>query len=346
MTGGVIGVVGYLALFAHRHWTWRRTVATLAVLLAVCAALVVWYPRAAAHATSHNAWVIRQQLAKVGFQMVREAPLFGIGVGRFFEESARLATPELRQYYSAQNAHNQFIQFLGELGIVGAGLFVAVIGCSVIPGWRRAEPLSSAVVIHPMIAGLVGFLVASLLMHPLLLPEVAAAFWLALGVARSTVVASAIDHKPAGATVLAPALVALALVASLPARTTATRNAVDLSGAAIGLSTWRSDRDGRRFRSAAGDATIFVDSRQRRLRVPLRVRGRRGTQVDLRLLLDGRPAGRMLVPAGRWTEMTLLLPAHRHDRPNFRRLELNWSAVTSRARLHVGQVEYPGRRAP
>ncbi len=44
MTGGVIGVLGYLALFAHRHWTRRRTVATLTVSLAVCAAVVVWYP--------------------------------------------------------------------------------------------------------------------------------------------------------------------------------------------------------------------------------------------------------------------------------------------------------------
>ena len=31
MTGGVIGLLGYLALVARRHWTWRRTVVTLTV---------------------------------------------------------------------------------------------------------------------------------------------------------------------------------------------------------------------------------------------------------------------------------------------------------------------------
>ena len=72
--------------------------------------------------------------------MAREAPLFGIGVGRFFEESARLASPELRRYYSAQNAHNQVIQFLGELGVPGAALFLAVLACSLAPGWRGPDP--------------------------------------------------------------------------------------------------------------------------------------------------------------------------------------------------------------
>ena len=72
--------------------------------------------------------------------MAREAPLFGIGIGRFFEESARLASPELRQYYSAQNAHNQVIQLLGELGVPGAALFLAVLACSLAPCVAKPRP--------------------------------------------------------------------------------------------------------------------------------------------------------------------------------------------------------------
>ncbi len=163
------------------------------MLLTVGAALVVWYPRAAAHTASHDAWVIRQQLARVGFQMAREAPLFGIGVGRFFTESARFASPELRQYYTAQNAHNQVLQILGELGTPWAWLFLALLACSLTPGWRPDAVVTGDG--RPLILGLVGWLFAQPADASALVPEVAAAFWLALGLARSTVVASGIDHK-------------------------------------------------------------------------------------------------------------------------------------------------------
>ncbi len=128
--------------------------------------------------------------------MAREAPVFGIGVGRFFEESARFASPELQRHYAAQNAHNQFVQVLGELGTLGLGLFLAVIGCTVIPACRQAGRPPPPAMLAPVVVGLVGFLVAGLLMHPLLLPEVSAAFWLALGLGRSAQVVAPSTARP------------------------------------------------------------------------------------------------------------------------------------------------------
>ena len=49
MMGGVIGLLGFLVFFGRRHWTWGRTAATLTVVVMAGAALIVWYPRAAAH---------------------------------------------------------------------------------------------------------------------------------------------------------------------------------------------------------------------------------------------------------------------------------------------------------
>jgi O-antigen ligase len=339
MLGGAVGVVGYIAVHARRQWSSQRTWTVVSLLVVGTTTLLIWYPRTAAHGSAHDASVIRQQLAIVGFRMAREAPVFGVGVGRFLEESAHLATPELQVYYRAQNAHNQFIQILGELGLVGASLFVGVLACTLVPSWRQSWAHQTAPM-GALMFGLAGFLISSLLMHPLLLPEVSAAFWLALGLARSTVAVAPVVQGARGTRVLVPALV-VALLASLPARITAARNALDIDGVGVGLSAWRTDPgDGRRYRVATGRAAIYVDGRGGRLRVPLRVRG---PVVDVVLLFDGRPAGHVLVQAGGWTEITMLIPPHRTNRPRFLRLDFAWSPPTPRAKLDVGRAEYSGQ---
>ena len=340
MTGGVIGVLGYLALFAHQHWSWRRTVATLAVSLTVCAALVVWYPRAAAHTASHDAWVIREQLARVGFQMAREAPLFGLGVGRFFTESARFASPELRQYYTAQNAHNQVLQILGELGITGVVLFLALLACSLTRGWPRPRAVVSDSLRGPIVFGIVGWLFASLLMHPLLVPEAAAAFWLALGLARASVVTAHPQSGPWRRTAIGVALVATVLVVTLPERVAASRLTINLDGVGLGLSRWQRDaRTDVRYRAARAWPAIYVDGRPGRLWVPIRVvRAGRGT-TDVEVWLDGRPAGSLALQSDVWTEVTMLLP-NSGNRPRFRRLDFRWTPARAGARLHIGRERY------
>ena len=341
MTGGFVGVLGYLALAAHQHWSWRGTLVTMTVLLTLGTALIVWYPRAAAHATSHDAWVIRRELIKVGFQMAREAPVFGIGVGRFFEESARFASPELQRHYAAQNAHNQFVQVLGELGILGLGLFLAVIGCTVIPACRQAGRPPPPAMLAPVVVGLVGFLVAGLLMHPLLLPEVSAAFWLALGLGRSAQVVAPIDGTPLRLRVLVPALIALGLIVSLPARITAARHAVNLDGVGVGLSHWRRDGDsGLWYRRARGSSTIYVDGRPGRLRVPLRLVGSRGLPTDVEFWLDGRPAGSLSLASDGWRQLSIALPEPATRTPRFRRLDFRWTPARARSRLDIGRETY------
>ena len=346
MLGAAVGVVGYIAVYARRQWSPRRTWTVVSLLAAGAAALLIWYPRTAAHGSAQDASVIRQQLAIVGFRMAREAPVFGVGIGRFLEESAPLATPELQVFYRAQNAHNQFIQILGELGLVGAGLFVAILAGTLVPAWRQWWAHRS-VAMGALLFGLAGFLVASLLMHPLLLPEVSAAFWLALGLARSTVAVAPVAHKARRIRMLVPALIAVGLLASLPARIAAARNALNVNGVGVGLSAWHTDPgDGRRYRVATGRAAIYVDGQGGRLRVPLRASGPDAQTIDVDLSFDGHPAGRMRVQAGRWTDITMLIPPHRHKRPRFLRLDFTWAPPTPRATLDIGRAEYSGQGEP
>ena len=51
--------------------------------------------------------------------MLREQPLFGIGIGQYALWSAHFSTPEMVDYYARENAHNYFAQIAGELGVIG-----------------------------------------------------------------------------------------------------------------------------------------------------------------------------------------------------------------------------------
>jgi len=59
--------------------------------------------------------------------------------------------------------------------------------------------------------------------------------------------------------------------------------------------------------------------------------------IDVRLLLDGRPAGRLPVEVGSWTEVAMLLPPQDGRGPRFRRLDLQWTAPAQSAQLEIGR---------
>lgn len=165
---------------------WRRMRVMLGALAVVTALVVVFYPRSGAHGAAITAFEIRVDMARAAIGMWQDAPVFGAGVGRFQRLSPRYMPERVRQHYRSENAHNQFLQVLAELGLVGFAAFAGALACALLPAlltpWRLR---ASAAWVAGLLAATTGFLLASMSMHPLLIPEVSLMFWLTLGACRA-----------------------------------------------------------------------------------------------------------------------------------------------------------------
>jgi hypothetical protein len=211
-----------------------------------------------------------------------------------------------------ENAHNNLMQILAELGVAGLLAFLAVVALALRPSagprplWRTAA-----------VFGLAAFLITALAGHPLLTPMVAFSFWLVVGIAAS----GAGPLSPGGERWLrrATVTVVLLLVATLPLRANYERRGADLGGVSVGFTRWERDAEGNRYRFAGERSAIFVDANSRFVRIPLRSPDESPRRV--RLHLDGRPAAGLIVQPGMWMEARLLLPPEQ-DGPKFRRVDI------------------------
>ena len=125
---------------------------------------------------------LRSQFLLTSARMFASAPVFGVGVGRYFGRSAEFMTPELRDLYGNENAHNYFAQQFAELGLVGGLLFVWLVAIVLSHGWRAALQSPDDVALHALFAGTAAYVLTCATGHPLLVPEAALPFWAAFGV--------------------------------------------------------------------------------------------------------------------------------------------------------------------
>ena len=180
-----------LLIILRARGTWpvpgRRWIAPalLGSLVVVCALVIAFYPRTRAHTTAADAIEIRGDLVTTTVRMVRAHPLQGIGIGSYYRSSPRFMPERLRHHYRAQNAHNQFLQVLGELGIAGFGAFAALLIVGYGPALQRLRRTPPDALFVGLAIGVGSFLLVSLGMHPLLIPEVAIPFYIALGLTRA-----------------------------------------------------------------------------------------------------------------------------------------------------------------
>jgi len=65
-------------------------------------------------------------------ELARDYPVFGAGGGTFYTAFTRYRGPELRAYFDY--AHNDYIQFLAETGIVGLALAIGLPAFAVLMG--------------------------------------------------------------------------------------------------------------------------------------------------------------------------------------------------------------------
>lgn len=339
LAGGVAALV--LAIPALRRPSRRSAFALAALVLFVLTAAVVGALRAPARGNQKDpltAARVRVELAETSLRMTGSHPLTGVGIGQYRMHSGAFSSPELLVLFPPardENAHNNFLQVLAELGIAGLAAFLWVL-------WTAARSTAASLksertgpVHWGVAAGLLAFVLTWLGGHPLLIDEPAMTFWLLLGAgAGAGAAASAIRPGRRAVTLLAAAALAL----SVPPRAHQQIAAADLEHVGIGVSAWHRYEDGVRYRLAGATSTVFVPADARTVSVPLRS-AVDATELQVNLTLDGRAADVVRVPSDRWYDLRLQMPQSGGAR--FRRLQFDVAGAPSgeAALLMIGKVE-------
>jgi O-antigen ligase len=244
--------------------------------------------------SSGGALRIRAELARVALDLWRTDPALGVGIGRFVERSRDVMRDPyvVALYGRGENAHNNFLQVLAELGLAGALAFALVL----VTALRQpsAEGLRR---------GLAAFLITCLSGHPLLVPDVTFAFWLVAGAAAGGGAAAPPTRLPR----LAKALIAAALVLT-PVSYHLERGQLSLEHVGYGVSGWLTDGDGRRYRRSEGQATIFVARTARQLTVSVRAVPGAALPVSVELSLNGRRADTLRLRDEAWQRHRFTMP--------------------------------------
>ena len=269
--------------------------AGLIVLVMIGAAAV--YPRDNPDRAAGSAVRVRLELARVALRMFETAPVFGVGLGTFYERSAEFIPTDLRPTYPRENAHNQFLQVLAELGLAGLGAFLWLVAASLGPA-----PAADRALHVGLWVGLVAFLITALGGHPLLTREVALTFFPGLGLAAA--LREAPHGPPTWPRRVAMACAVVVLLSVMP-RAVAARRAEDLEHLGYGVGPWQRSADGTSYRLATGQARVFLPGRAGQ--AVLTVASVGAAQAQLSLAVNGVEVASL--PVGpEWKRVPLLLP--------------------------------------
>lgn len=144
-------VAGALGLVLSRHAP-RGTVLLIGSLLAVDIALIgTWFGvertfQRIAETTVQNVEE-RVDPSVYAVRMLEDYPLFGTGAGTFYTAFTPYRGHDIDAFYD--HVHNDYVQFLTETGVIGAGLMglfvLAALACAVLAQARRRDPLARGV---------------------------------------------------------------------------------------------------------------------------------------------------------------------------------------------------------
>jgi O-antigen ligase len=317
------GVVLIPAL--HRQWRQRQTPIVAGALLL---AGVVLLGASALERVSNDEGSIRQsaslraQFLRTTARMVADSPAYGVGVGRYFGRSGEYMTPQLRDIYGNENAHNYFAQQFAELGVVGGALFVWFVVAVIHLGWAGVRASRDDIALHALLAGSAAYLVTCVTGHPLLVPEAALPFWAAFGAVAGG--AAAVPRAASGATSHAYRAVAVVVAAVLVL-------GVGISAAAYarasqvppeqGFHGAEFDEDEKRFRWMTRRAVTYVPPGPGILRLELQAPDLPATgPVVAEVLMAGRLLDRRELPPGMW--ITWQVPVRGGGAVPFQRIDL------------------------
>lgn len=357
--GGLGAIVLWMVPLRARQWPpWAAAAVVLAFLLAIAALALGLDARPAASRSAAHMMTMRADFIVTGLRMMRSAPIFGVGVGRYFEMSGPFMPPSIYWFYFRENAHNNFLQIGGELGVLGLAAFIWLMSAAAIRLTRglRADPGDRLLL--GATAGLGAFVATWMTGHPLLVPEVAYPFWILAGVAiaradgdaQPALVAPAADRteltvfhssaRPAfkAATVLS-GLAVIALAISVPLRARQAVTGMDLTKQSWGFYEWEGAGT-ERLRWTSRHSTFFIPLGARELDLPVRSM-HIGTHVgptEVSLSIDGRPFHRVVLTHGDWVNVKLRLPPRPSDE-GVQRIDITTDPTWSPAALFGGRSD-------
>jgi O-antigen ligase len=319
-----LAALGLVGARTHMSRRGRTLVAVGAVALLCGAVAVVYAPTRGNQKASSIAARVRVEMARTTMRMVAQDPLFGIGLGEFYQRSGEFSSPELLVLFPPaqhENAHNNFLQILAETGLSGLAAFVVLLSTAL---YRASRPLSlrpADALAWGCMAGLGAFLLTCAGGHPLLTREAAYSFWIVLGLAVGhSLHASPTPNEGQSRRVTATATIfVVCLAASVPFRVASATARGEFEHLAIGVSPlWQTAPDGVRYRSAVAGASIFVPGETG---YRFRVRALSKTPERLELRLGGRVADIVELAPDRWNEIAM---RPRNDRADtkFKKLDL------------------------
>ena len=260
---------------------------------------------------------LRQQFNQTSVRMIESRPLVGVGIGRYYTQSAMFMSPELAWFYGSENAHNYFLQIAAELGLPGGALFIGLFAIGLWRAGRAAATQRDDARLMGVATGVVAFLITAGVSHPFLVDEVALPFWIQFGLMLGLAGATR-DHWPApdaerrsGRAPLIPVTVvtAVCIVASPVLRVWRGGIEPPANVAVDGLYGWETAADGVRARWSGEYASVFAPAGSVYAAVPVRIPdGARGLPtVTVTPSIDGKH--RTPIPVGSaWSLVEVNLP--------------------------------------
>ncbi len=321
-------VLGGVAIVAGRE-AWRQcprwVIAAGLGLACVAGALVLGFdPRAAVVGRSlDRTFESRAAFTITGLRMIASAPVFGVGIGRYFEMSGRFMPQSIYWFFFHENAHNNFLQIGGELGLAGLAAFLWLL---IAAARRLVQGLRASAhdrLLAGAFAGLAAFIVTWTTGHPLLTPEVAFPFWMVVGAAvaradgnrRTPLIPVTSAPEPTSAprrtsrVLIAGAVIVL--LASVPARARRESAALNLSEQSFGFYAWEGDAVPGRMRWTSPSAGFFVPARTTEVEMPMRAAfsERRSKSTVVSIAIDGHVFHRVELTNGDVFTLHLRLPS-------------------------------------
>lgn len=203
--------ISLLAAFTIFSWVFaRRALAAIAVLGAAAMLAAVLVPSSlrnrAQTMADTSANVERLLLWETGWNMLRDRPLLGVGVGNYANSQERYLREEVPLAMTRTHTHNIWLQVAVERGVLGMLVLVWLAACVLresIGALRRLAPGGGPA--HALAAGalaaLVGFFLDGFVQNNFGDSQVALLFWLVAGIAVvcGRAAAARAARAPAGA---------------------------------------------------------------------------------------------------------------------------------------------------